>query len=410
MVARKWVGRVGITLVSLSLLSYVGMCVWLIANQHRLVFRKHFPVVPIRESLGLQPQMVQIGTIGMLSLFAFSITSLPADDSFNRWVVYFHGADDNNTDMWDQADFHQLRDLGFHVLAPEYPGYSGKPGESTEQIVEQEARIAYDYLRKTYNVPESNIVIFGTSLGTGVAVDLASHVRAGALVLNAPPTSVIALGKREYPFIPLSLLLVDRFESDKKMPSVHMPVFIHHTSEDKIIPFEQGRTLYELAGTPKHFEQSHGYHCQHSYSFFAALQQFLNESAGLNLRAPHKPISAVVAATLAREGVGNAVTQYRELRAHHGNEYNFAEYELNWLGGGLLEKGTQADAIAILKLNAEQYPNSFDVYDSLGEAYLRIGDKKAAAQSFQRSLQVYPGADNYSRKKRDALLVSTKNE
>ncbi len=161
------------------------------------------------------------------------------------------------------------------------------------------------------------------------------------------------------------------------MPSVHMPVFIHHTLEDKIIPFEQGRTLYELAGTPKHFEQGHGYHCQHSYSFFVVLQQFLNESAGLNLR---PPIGAVVAATLASEGVENAVMQYRELRAHRaGNEYNFAEYELNWLGRGLLEKGKQADAIAILKLNAEQYPNSFDVYDSLGEAYLRMGDKEGSS-------------------------------
>jgi len=55
-----------------------------------------------------------------------------------------------------------------------------------------------------------------------------------------------------------------------------------------------------------------------------------------------------------------------------------AEYELNWLGPGLLEKGKQADAIAILKLNAEQYPDSFYVYDSPGEAYLRIGDKWAA--------------------------------
>jgi fermentation-respiration switch protein FrsA (DUF1100 family) len=410
MAVGKWLWRVGITVVSLALLSYVGICVWLLANQHRLVFGKHFPVVPVCESLGLHAQTVQVGAVGALPLFASSISSFPPDNSFNRWVVYFHGADDNNTDMWDQTDFYQLRDLGFHVLAPEYPGYSGKPGQSTEQIVEQEAQIAYDYLRKTYNVPESNIVIFGTSLGTGVAVDLASRVRAGALVLNAPYTSVIALGRREYPFIPLSLLLVDRFESDKKMPSVHMPVFIHHTVEDKIIPFEHGRKLYELAGSRKHFEQAHGYHCQHSYSFFVALQQFLNEFAALNLRAPHKPISAMVAATLASEGPENAVRQYRELRAHHGDEYNFAEYELNWVGRGLLEKGKQADAIAILKLNAEQYPDSFDVYDSLGEAYLRIGDKWAAEQSFRRSLQIYPGSDNYSRKKLDALLASTRKE
>jgi Alpha/beta hydrolase family len=349
---------------------------------------------------------VQIGTIGSLPLFAFSISSLQEDNSSNRWVLYFHGSDDNTTDMWDQADFHQLRDLGFHVLAPEYRGYSGKPGQSTEQILEQEAQRAYDYLRNTYSVPESNIVIFGTSLGTGVAVDLASRVRAGALVLNAPCTSVIALGRRKYSFIPLSLLLVDRFESDK-MPSVHMPVFIHHTLEDKIIPFEQGQKLYELAGTPKHFERGHGYHCQNSYSFFVALQQFLNESAGLNLHAPHKPISAVVAATLATEGLARAVTQYRELRAHNEHDYNFAEYQLNWFGRTLLEQDKQADAIAILELNAEQFPNSFDVYDSLGDPYLHMGDKQAAEQSFRRSLQVYPGSDNYSSKKLHALLAST---
>jgi len=120
------------------------------ANQHRLVFGKHFPVVPIRQSLGLQPETVQVGTLGTLPLFASSISSLPADVSTNRWVIYFHGADDNNTDMWDQTDFHHLRDMGFHILAPEYSGYSGKPGQATEQAVEQQAHISYDYLRKTH--------------------------------------------------------------------------------------------------------------------------------------------------------------------------------------------------------------------------------------------------------------------
>jgi fermentation-respiration switch protein FrsA (DUF1100 family) len=385
------------------------MCVWLMVNQHRLVFGKRFPVVPIRESLGLQPQTVQVGSLGAMSLFATSISSLPPDAALNRWVLYFHGSDDNNTDMWDQTDFHHLRDMGFHILAPEYPGYSGKPGQSTEQVVEQEAQISYDYLRKIHNVPEGNIVIFGTSLGTGVAVDLASRVRAGALVLNAPYTSAVALGKMQYPYIPISLLLFDRFESDRKMPSVHMPVFIFHTLEDKIIPFEEGRKLYKLAGTPKHFEEDHGFHCQHSYPFFVALLGFLNDSTQLNVRAPHKPISAVLADAIKAQGVQKAVSQYQELRAQHSDEYNFAEYELNGLGRDLLERGRPADAIAILRLNAEQYPNSFDVYDSLGDAFLRAGDKQAAVQSFQRSLQVYSGADNYSREKLEALLDSTNN-
>ncbi len=243
-----------------------------------------------------------------------------------------------------------------------------------------------------------------------MAVDLASRVRAGALVLIAPCTSLVALGKKHHPFVPVSLLLFDRFESDRKMPSVHMPVFIFHTLEDKVIPFEEGRKLYELAGNLKHLEHAHGFHRQHSYPFFVALQEFLNKPAGLNVRAPHKPISAVVAATLETQGVEKAVAQYQELRAQRGDEYNFAEYELNGLGHDLLEKGRSVDAIAILRLNAERYPTSFDVYDSLGEAYLRMGDKKAAAQNFQRSLEINPDVDNYSRKKLDALLNSTKNQ
>ena len=105
-----------------------------------------------------------------------------------------------------------------------------------------------------------------------------------------------------------------------------------------------------------------------------------------------------------------AIAQYQELRALHGNEYDFEQHDLNLLGYTLLSKGKTADAIAILKLNAEQYPSTFYVYDGLGDAYLSAGDKQAALENFRRSLQNYPGADNPSRKKLDALLTSTKNQ
>jgi fermentation-respiration switch protein FrsA (DUF1100 family) len=357
----------------------------------------------------LQPQTVQVGTLRSVPVFAWSIQSLPRDSGANQWVLHFHGFGDNLASTFNQSEFHRLRDMGFGILAPEYPGYAGKPGEPTEQAVEQEAQIAYDYLRTISNVPERNIVIYGASLGTGVAVDLASHVRAGALVLIAPYTSVVDVGKLRRPYIPISLLASDRFESDK-IGGVHMPVFIFHTVEDKVIPIEEGRRLYELAGAPKHFEEAHGFHGQHTYPFFLALQTFLNTSAGLNVHPPRKPISSVLAGTVEAKGVQAAIAQYQELRAQHGEEYDFAEYELNGLGYTLLRKGRSGDAVVILKLNAEQYPTSFNVYDSLGDAYLGAGDKQAAADNFRRSLQIYPAADNYSRKKLDALLASTKNQ
>jgi len=410
MSARKWFRRVTITLLSLVVIAYIGTCVWLKINEHRLVFTRDLPTEPLSESLGFQPQTVQIGTLGSAPVFAWSIQSLPNNSAANQWVLHFHGSGDNVTSWFNQRELHRLRDMGFGILAPEYPGYAGKPGEPTEQAVEQEAQIAYDYLRKTGNVPERNIVIYGTSLGTGVAVDLASHVRAGALVLIGPYTSVVDVGKLRYPYLPISLLASDRFESDKKIGAVHMPVFIFHTVEDKVIPFEEGRRLYELAGAPKHFEEAHGPHGSATYPSFLALHAFLNTSAGFNVHPPRKPISAVLAETVEAKGVQAAIAQYQELRALHGDEYDFEQHDLNLLGYTLLSKGKTADAIAILKLNAEQYPSTFYVYDGLGDAYLSAGDKQAALHNFRRSLQNYPGADNPSRKKLDALLASTKNQ
>ena len=410
MTARKWFRRVAIGVLSLIVIAYVGVCTWLRVDGYRLVFTRDFPTEPVWESLGLQPQTVQIGTLESGPLFAWSIPSLPSDSGANQWVLHFHGSGDNVTSAFNQEEFHRLRGMGFSILAAEYPGYAGKPGKPTEQTVEQEAQIAYDYIRKTGNVPERNIVIYGTSIGTGVAVDLASHVRASALVLLAPYTSVVDLGKIRYPYLPISLLASDRLESDKKIGTAHMPVFIFHTVEDKVIPFEEGRRLYELAGNPKHFEEAHGPHGAHTYPFFLALQEFLSASTGLTVHPPSKSIRAALAGTVETKGVQAAIEEYHALRAQHGDEYNFAEYELNNLGYDLLDKGKTADAIAILKLNAEQYPASFDVYDSLGDAYLRVGDKQAAEQNFRRSLQVYPAADNYSRKKLDALVASTKTK
>ncbi len=368
MTVRKRLRLVATVLLSLAVIAYVGICAWVKLNEHKLVFARDWPPVPIRESLGLQPEAVQIGNLGDVPLFAWSIRSLPEDSAANVWVLYFHGSGENVTSH--QREFYQLRNLGFNVLAPEYPGYAGKPGQPSEQAVEREAQLAFDYLHKLKKVPESNIVIWGMSIGSGVAVDLANHNRAGAIALITPYTSLVAVGKLRYPWIPISLLASDRFESDKKIGAVRAPVYIWHTVEDQVFPIEQARRIYELAPNPKHFEEAHGPHgSHHDYKFIVAVQQFLNASAGYQLRSPRKPIGEVIAATLDSQGVQAALTQYRTLRAQNTNEYEFTEFDLNNLGYSELGKGNTANAIAILKLNAEEYPKSFDMHDSLGEAY-----------------------------------------
>jgi len=407
MTVRKRLRLVATVLLSLAVIAYVGICAWVKLNEHKLVFARDWPPVPIRESLGLQPEAVQIGNLGDVPLFAWSIRSLPEDSAANVWVLYFHGSGENVTSH--QGEFYRLRNLGFNVLAPEYPGYAGKPGQPSEQAVEREAQLAFDYLHKLKKVPESNIVIWGMSIGSGVAVDLANHNRAGAIALITPYTSLVAVGKLRYPWIPISLLASDRFESDKKIGAVRAPVYIWHTVEDQVFPIEQARRIYELAPNPKHFEEAHGPHVSHhDYNFFVHVQQFLNASAGYQLRSPRKPIGEVTAATLDSQSVQAALTQYRTLRAEHANEYEFTEFDLSDLGYSELSKGNTANAIAILKLNAEEYPKSFDMYDSLGEAYEKSGNTQAAIESFRHSVEIYPAADNYSRPKLDALLAHAK--
>ena len=101
-----------------------------------------------------------------------------------------------------------------------------------------------------------------------------------------------------------------------------------------------------------------------------------------------------VGETLVNRGADVAVAQYRELKRTNPNDYDFDERALNQLGNMLLEKGRNADAIAIFKLNVEEYPKSGNVYGSLAEAYARDGQKLQAITNYRKSLELDPKNQN----------------
>jgi tetratricopeptide (TPR) repeat protein len=100
-------------------------------------------------------------------------------------------------------------------------------------------------------------------------------------------------------------------------------------------------------------------------------------------------------------GVDAAVAQYRELKRNNPNGYNFDERALNQLGYMLLQKGRNADAIAIFNLNIEEYPKSANVYDSLAEAYAKDGQKQKAIDNYRKSLELDPKNQNAADKLKD---------
>lgn len=163
-------------------------------------------------------------------------------------LLYFHG---NAGGLVNRAGrFARYHAIGYGLMAVSYRGYSGSTGSPSERANFSDAILAYDALRQRGVAPE-DIVVYGESLGSGVAVALAAKRKVGAVVLDAPYTSIVDIAAGQYPFLPVRTLLTDRYESNALIRQVTAPVLILHGARDRIIPVEMGRDLYSLAKEPK---------------------------------------------------------------------------------------------------------------------------------------------------------------
>jgi len=144
-----------------------------------------------------------------------------------------------------------LANVGLAVLLFDYRGYGGNPGSPSETGLAADARAARTYLERRGDVDPSRIVYFGESLGTGVAVALALERPPAALILRSPYTSMSKLGHHHYPFLPVSLLLSDRYPSVERIGRITCPVLVIAGERDSIVPPEQSQRLFNAAPEPK---------------------------------------------------------------------------------------------------------------------------------------------------------------
>jgi fermentation-respiration switch protein FrsA (DUF1100 family) len=145
----------------------------------------------------------------------------------------------------------EMTEDGSGVLAVGYRGYSGSTGTPSEVGLGEDAEAAYRFA--TSVVPGKRVVVFGYSLGTGVAVPLAVRHECAALVLFAPFTSALAVAAANYPFIPVRLLMKDQFRANEVIGKVRVPILVVHGERDQVIPIAFGRELYAAAPEPKRF-------------------------------------------------------------------------------------------------------------------------------------------------------------
>jgi len=274
--------RRGLVLVVLLVVaSYGGILLWFRANEDALLFHPlRGKLAPAAAALGLDSQDIPLRSEDGTPLVARLIPPPPGPSSATAgWILYLHGSGGNVGVAGYNEAWAKFRRLGLGVLAVDYRGFGESAGQPSEAGLYRDASAAYAYLTGPLAVPATRIVIYGYSLGSAVAIDLATRVPAAGLIVEGALLSVPARGAELYPFLPVAWMARNRFASVDKVARVTMPKLFIHAREDVEIPIAHGRKLFELAVPPKYFQEVAGGHrTAHVVDpgFFAAVSRFVS--------------------------------------------------------------------------------------------------------------------------------------
>ena len=237
----KWLKRI----LFVALILYIGFTAIVYGIQRKLLY---FP-----PNVYLSPQAIGLEGFEEISLKydnGGKITAFwfPPESKMHKVVMVFHG---NGSAVSSNHDIY--RDLavnGMGVLGVGYPGYPGSEGSPSQPTIERAAEIQRDFVLEQ-GVDPNQIVYFGTSLGSGIASQLAEKHPPFLLILDAPFNSILDMGRRNVPFLPVKLLMKDQYRSDKALETLDIPIIWMHGTADGVVPLSQGQKLYDSYDGPK---------------------------------------------------------------------------------------------------------------------------------------------------------------
>ena len=155
-----------------------------------------------------------------------------------KTIVYFHGNAGTLENRIHKLNHFKDMDINFLIIA--WRGFSGNEGKPSEKGLYIDANSAIKWLKKL-GLAEKDIILYGESLGTGVATEIAQSNNYAGLILETPFTSMIDAAKNFYPYIPVSLLLKDKYDNQNKIKKINTPVLVMHGEIDQIVPFRMGK-------------------------------------------------------------------------------------------------------------------------------------------------------------------------
>tara|TARA_Y100000591_G_C21797359_1_gene680101 strand:- start:692 stop:1495 length:804 start_codon:yes stop_codon:yes gene_type:complete len=191
-----------------------------------------------------------------------------------KTLLFFHG----NAGSLENR-IHKLNrfdDMKINFLIIAWRGFSGNKGKPTEIGLYEDGQSAIRWLLEK-GLKEEDIIIYGESLGTGVATHLAQSKNFAGVILETPFTSMVDAAKTFYPYIPVNLLLKDKFKNEDKIKNINSPILIMHGEADQIVPFAMGKKIFEIANEPKfsYFTKYDDHMMEYNENLVKALNSFL---------------------------------------------------------------------------------------------------------------------------------------
>lgn len=267
--------RMLLNLLIFLAVGYLALVLLIYWGQSRLVYFPDKQLSSTPEMFGLDYSSVSIATDDGETLHGWWVPVLDAKGT----ILFFHGNAGNISHRISYLTM--FKQLGYNTLLFDYRGYGQSSGTPSESGTYLDAQAVWRHLTATQKIASEQIVLFGESLGGAMAAWLAAREKPGLLVLASTFTSVPDLAAQIYPFLPVRWISRFDYNTLESLHSVTCPVFIAHSPQDEIIPFQHGQRLFHATSDPKHFLTLQGSH-NNGFIFMQprwqkALDEFMDE-------------------------------------------------------------------------------------------------------------------------------------
>ncbi|HLP99153.1 MAG TPA: alpha/beta fold hydrolase [Sideroxyarcus sp.] len=246
----KWSRRIR-WLLMLAVLGYLAVCGYFWTIQRDKMYEPSTLIQTTPERLGMKYEQFTIPSGTGAERGELAAWWIPAEQSDAPTLLYLHGNKDNIGHRLEHTQ--RLHDAGYHLLLVDYRGYGKSSGGGpSEAKMYEDAEAAWNYLLQQRKQEPRRAFIYGHSMGGAVAIELAlHHPETAGLIVEASFTSMLDMAEAEYPWLPVDMLLNQRFDSIHKVSKLKVPVLFIHGTWDARTPYRMSQRLYEQAAQPK---------------------------------------------------------------------------------------------------------------------------------------------------------------